>query len=168
MPNSVILIHAQPHAPSKPPEGAACNGCGLCCLAEPCPAGMIVSRRSGGACKALRWDEPGRRYRCGLVEAPTEVLRLGNGFAGRMLGRLVARLARRWISAGTGCDASFGVVGNVAAPTTVQGLDPPGFAGAADHGRPGLPSPAASAWGALPVAPVPARKRRSRRAPATT
>jgi len=38
----VILIH--PEAPAKPPLGAPCNGCGVCCLAEPCPVGVLVSR----------------------------------------------------------------------------------------------------------------------------
>ena len=26
------VVHIHPGAPPKPPEGAPCNGCGLCCL----------------------------------------------------------------------------------------------------------------------------------------
>jgi MinD superfamily P-loop ATPase len=83
----VILLH--PTAPAKPPLGAACNGCGVCCLAEPCPIGMLLSRRRSGACARLRWD--GQRYRCGALDG-----------ASRWRRRLVAR----WIGAGRGCDSS--------------------------------------------------------------
>jgi hypothetical protein len=83
----VIAIHAE--APAKPAVGAPCNGCGVCCLVEPCPLGVLVSRRRKGACAALRWDAPQRRYHCGIA-------------AGRSLW---ATLARRWIAAGRGCDS---------------------------------------------------------------
>lgn len=63
--------------------------------------GVLVSRKRTGACKALIWDDEGRRYRCGMVMAPDRFVPLG--------ARLVARLARRWIAAGTGCDASLHV-----------------------------------------------------------
>lgn len=72
--------------------GAPCNGCGLCCLAEPCPLGMLLSRRRRGACVALRWSEAEQRYRCGAVAHPW-----------------LGRLARRWIAAGAGCDADLQV-----------------------------------------------------------
>lgn len=68
--------------------GAPCNGCGVCCLAEPCPLGVLLSRRRSGACVALQWD--GTRYVCGALAAQ----------AGGIRGWLV----RRWISAGSGCD----------------------------------------------------------------
>jgi Fe-S-cluster-containing hydrogenase component 2 len=84
----VIAIHAD--APAKPPIGQACNGCGVCCLAEPCPLGALVSRRLSGACAALRWDGAGRHYRCGLVSQGRSWL---------------SALARRWIAAGRGCDS---------------------------------------------------------------
>jgi hypothetical protein len=94
MRKSVVRIQAEPAAPPKPAFRAPCNGCGLCCLCEPCPAGVLVSGRREGACAAVRWDEAGRVYRCGLV----------TGAPGPL-----AWLARRWISAGTGCDADFEV-----------------------------------------------------------
>ena len=87
----IIRIHAD--APLKPAMGDACNGCGVCCLAEPCPAGMLVSMKQSGACRALRWDAPARRYRCGLMQD-------GAGGATPW-----SWLARRLIASGAGCDS---------------------------------------------------------------
>ena len=70
------VVHLHPGAPPKPPEGAPCNGCGVCCLLEPCPLGMVLSRKRRGACVALRWQDDARQYRCGAVMAPKEVLQL--------------------------------------------------------------------------------------------
>ncbi len=101
MSRQVIRLH--PAAPSKPPEGASCNGCGVCCAVAPCPVGMLVSGRRTGACAALSWHSGASLYRCGLVGAPRAVLpRLP-----RALAPLVSRLARRWISAASGCDSSL-------------------------------------------------------------
>jgi hypothetical protein len=94
----VILLHAQ--APAKPAVGAACNGCGLCCAAAPCPLGVLVSRRRRGACQALQWDAPASRYFCGVVAEPGRWLRW-------LPAGLARSLARRWISAGSGCDAEI-------------------------------------------------------------
>lgn len=117
------IIHIEPLAPSKPLVGAPCNGCGVCCLAEPCPLGMVLSRRRVGACLALRWSATAQQYRCGAISATGEVL---NESLPKMLRwmapcltRLVARLARRWISAGVGCDSSLepsSVASSVAPP----------------------------------------------------
>ena len=85
----VILIH--PDAPPKPALGARCNGCGVCCLAEPCPVGVIFSRRLRGACVKLQWEAASQRYMCGLM----------TGAAWRR------RLVSRWIAAGKGCDAAL-------------------------------------------------------------
>ena len=88
---AIIRIHAD--APLKPAFGAACNGCGVCCLAEPCPVGMLVSLRGHGECRALRWDAARSRYRCGLLgTAP------GPNGPWR-------RWVRRVIAAGRGCDS---------------------------------------------------------------
>lgn len=101
------VIHIHPEAPAKPPEGQPCNGCGVCCLAEPCPVGVLVSRRTKGACKALVWSDSAGRYRCGLLGQDD-----GAGAGGR-LGRAGRWLWRRWvrrvIAAGIGCDAGFEV-----------------------------------------------------------
>lgn len=97
------VIHIHPDAPPKPALGALCNGCGVYCLAEPCPLGCVISRSRHGACDALRWDEAGRLYRCGAVSDPAGVLGPRWAWAAPWL----QRLAKRWISAGTGCDASL-------------------------------------------------------------
>ena len=101
MSRQIIRLH--PDAPAKPPQAAPCNGCGVCCAAEPCPIGALASGRRTGACAALWWNANRRHYRCGLVDAPRQVLpRLP-----RALAPLVSRLARRWISAASGCDSSL-------------------------------------------------------------
>ncbi|MDH5707684.1 MAG: hypothetical protein OEY75_01105 [Hylemonella sp.] len=104
------VIWVEPQAPAKPPVGQACNGCGICCLSEPCPLGMLLSRRRTGACAVLRWDEPKGRYVCTAVSDMPAMLRryapwLGVWARGRLAGGL-SRLARRWIASGSGCDCS--------------------------------------------------------------
>lgn len=95
----IILLH--PMAPPKPAVGQACNGCGVCCMAEPCPVGMVLSLRRRGACRRLRWDDAAQRYRCGLLQA------LAPGARAGWLSRTGARLTARWIAAGQGCDAEY-------------------------------------------------------------
>jgi len=89
----IIQIH--PDAPPKPAFGQACNGCGVCCLVEPCPLGVVLSRRLKAACVAVSWD--GARYVCGALPAQP------SGFIGKLGGWLV----KRWIAAGAGCDCSL-------------------------------------------------------------
>lgn len=106
-------IHIHQAAPQKPAEGATCNGCGVCCLTEPCPLGILLSGRRSGACDALRWSEEGVLYRCGAMTAPREVLR--HAFPrwlrpmAKGLSPLMARLAKRWVAAGQGCDSTLEV-----------------------------------------------------------
>jgi hypothetical protein len=97
------VIHIHPAAPAKPPEGSACNGCGVCCAAEPCPVGMLVSRRRHGACQALVWSDEAARYLCGLIAQPQRFVRPA------WLARGVSRLARRFVAAGIGCDSDLEV-----------------------------------------------------------
>ena len=96
----VIQIH--PAAPAKPAWGEPCNGCGVCCLAEPCPVGVLASRRRRGACAALEWVEPGG-YRCGVL------LSAGRLGGPRWVARAAQRLVRRLIAAGAGCDCDYDV-----------------------------------------------------------
>ena len=93
------VIYIRPEAPTKPAVGAACNGCGVCCLAEPCPVGMLVSRKRRGACDALAWDETQQRYRCGMMSA-------GQAWP-RWVRRPVRRWMQRFIAAGVGCDCDL-------------------------------------------------------------
>jgi len=97
-PHRVILIH--PDAPAKPSEGAACNGCGVCCAAEPCPLGVLLSRRVSGPCKVLMWDAENTRYTCGALSAPGIWLRW-------LPSALARRLVVRWIAASRGCDSDL-------------------------------------------------------------
>jgi hypothetical protein len=100
MPHAVIHLH--PSAPPKPAEGAACNGCGVCCAWQPCPLGVLASGHLHGPCAALRWDDAGNLYRCGLVQDPAAIWPA----LPRALRPAIERLARRWIAAGAGCDCS--------------------------------------------------------------
>lgn len=97
------VIAIEPASPPKPALGQPCNGCGVCCLSEPCPIGILVSRRRHGPCAAVLWEAAASRYSCGLASRPRAAL--GWRFAPDWLLRLFARLARRWISAGSGCDS---------------------------------------------------------------
>ncbi|TAK73324.1 MAG: hypothetical protein EPO01_06230 [Aquabacterium sp.] len=100
--HQVIQIH--PEAPAKPALGQACNGCGVCCLAEPCPLGQIISRKRHGACAALLWSQEQGRYLCGAVAQPQRWF--GSRWPARKLAaRVMSAWARRWISAGRGCDS---------------------------------------------------------------
>ena len=101
MSRQVIRLH--PAAPAKPPEAAPCNGCGVCCAAEPCPVGVLVSGRTTGSCAALSWNADAGLYRCGMVSDPATVL----PWLPRLLLPLSSRLARRWISAASGCDSNL-------------------------------------------------------------
>lgn len=102
-------IHIQSQAASKPALGAPCNGCGVCCLAEPCPLGMALSGRRVGACDALRWQAGSSIYRCGAITEPESVLRQALPWRLQWLAPLLWRLARRWIAADKGCDSSLEV-----------------------------------------------------------
>jgi len=105
------VIHIHPGAPAKPAEGQPCNGCGICCLAEPCPVGVLVSRRRHGACKALQWSDAGHRYVCGLMAARGEGL----------LARALTRLLSRWIAAGIGCDSDLEPSGQATSSANQRG-----------------------------------------------
>ena len=88
-------------APAKPAVGAACNGCGVCCAAAPCPLSTLLLRHRDGACPALQWQATAARYRCGLLAAPTHYLR----WLPAVAVPLFALLARRYLAIGAGCDS---------------------------------------------------------------
>ena len=96
------IVYLHDAAPGKPAVGEPCNGCGLCCAQETCPAGRLRFLQAGGPCPALEWHAPEQRYRCGLLSAPERYISClpisGRGWA--------KRLFARWISAGSGCDCS--------------------------------------------------------------
>ena len=106
-PLSGSVIWIQPEAPPKPAVGAPCNGCGVCCLAEPCPLGMLVSLKREGACRALVWSDADRQYRCSMLVHPSRYVGLRTLPPQGLLNRLIRRYARRMIAAGIGCDAAI-------------------------------------------------------------
>ena len=98
--NQAKVIYLHVLAPAKPPTGVPCNGCGVCCATQPCPLGMLLSRRLRGACVALSWSPERRRYLCGALAEPARWLPwLRPAWA--------EWLVRRWIAAGVACDADL-------------------------------------------------------------
>ncbi|MFM8756356.1 MAG: hypothetical protein ACKODU_04940 [Limnohabitans sp.] len=97
---TTIAIH--PLAPAQPQTGAPCNGCGVCCLAFPCPLGRVLSLRRLGRCSALRWSDTERRYLCGAITEPASTLPWGL----KWLAPRLSAVARRWIASGIGCDTT--------------------------------------------------------------
>lgn len=94
-----IAIH--PQAPAKPAYGKPCNGCGVCCAAEPCPVAMLLLGQWRGHCRALRWQASEQRYVCGMVSSPEHFL----PFLPKGLRPGLARWCARRIAAGSGCDS---------------------------------------------------------------
>ena len=102
------VIHIHPRAPQKPAEGTPCNGCGVCCMLEPCPIGVLVSRRIKGECKALTWSDQAGRYHCGVLARAYEQARPGvDGRKAPIWRRAWWRWVHRMIAAGVGCDAAL-------------------------------------------------------------
>lgn len=93
-----IRLHAA--VPPKPTFGAPCNGCGACCAAEPCPLSRVLLGHRAGSCPALTWGEADQRYYCGMAVTPDAYL----AWLPALLRKPAARLARRWIATGIGCD----------------------------------------------------------------
>lgn len=112
-----IALHRE--APDKPAPGAPCNGCGVCCAAEPCPASLLIFRRRRGPCPALEWHPQAApaRYRCGLMSDPQRHLRW-------LPAGLARRLFARWIAAGRGCDSDAEIDAGTKAETKAD-IPPP-------------------------------------------
>ena len=102
MRHRTIELHAA--APDKPAAGQPCNGCGVCCLLETCPAARLRFLQRHGPCPALEWSAAESRYLCGLLVRPARYLPLPP--RGEPLAR---RLLARWIAAGQGCDCQASI-----------------------------------------------------------
>jgi hypothetical protein len=100
--NDTQIIWIQRAAPEKPKLGLACNGCGVCCLAEPCPVALVFLWQKHGACRALEWDDVQHRYHCGLLRHPSRHITS----LPALLNPVFIRLSYRWIAAGKGCDST--------------------------------------------------------------
>jgi hypothetical protein len=94
------VIYLHPSSPAKPAVGQACNGCGVCCAAAPCPLGIVFTRRWRGRCSALEWNVTDQRHVCGALARPRHWLPW-------LPARWSAWAVRRWIAAGKGCDSSL-------------------------------------------------------------
>lgn len=102
---SSVVIELHTDAPAKPAAGEPCTGCGVCCALETCPLGRLRYLQRRGPCPALRWSADETRYHCGLLRAPAEHFPA----LPAALVPFAARLAARWISAGSGCDCDADV-----------------------------------------------------------
>ncbi len=96
------VIHLHRLAPAKPGIGQPCNGCGVCCALETCPAARLRFRQKQGPCPALEWQPAQSCYRCGLLTRPDYYL----AWLPRALNHGASRLFSRWITAGKGCDCN--------------------------------------------------------------
>lgn len=95
----IIIIHSD--APPKPDLGQGCNGCGVCCAAEPCPVSIALLWPHQAPCRALIWNEVEHRYLCGMVSHPAQFL----PWLPARFNLVASRLFKRWIAANTACDA---------------------------------------------------------------
>ncbi len=96
----IIKLHTL--APEKPVYGAKCNGCGICCAAEPCPVAHLLLWQFSGACRALQWEEAEQRYQCGMVIEPKKYLPQ----LPEWLSPLISKWSATRIAMDIGCDSN--------------------------------------------------------------
>lgn len=99
-------IEIHPLAPAKPTIGAPCNGCGVCCAAEPCPVSLVLLRPIKKPCVALEWDAQAKRYLCGMVMQPSHYL----SWLPSRFNLIATRVFKRWIAADQHCDADVTII----------------------------------------------------------
>jgi len=93
----VITIHSL----LKPRKGDACNGCGACCIAEPCALAREILGATKGRCPALETDA--ERSYCGIVRRPAHYM-FGEDAPASESGQVSALFASA-LGLGAGCDA---------------------------------------------------------------
>jgi hypothetical protein len=101
MKTTLQTIELHRDAPTKPALGERCNGCGVCCAAEPCPIAWVFLWQRKGSCRALEWHSESTRYVCGMVTNPTRHVR----WLPTKLDAPLARFCANRIAAGIGCDS---------------------------------------------------------------
>jgi hypothetical protein len=99
------IIHIHEQAPAKPTLGAPCNGCGVCCAAEPCPVSLALLWPHTAPCKALQWHEENKHYRCGMVVTPSRYIK----WLPKRFNQTASKVFKRWIAADTLCDSDVGM-----------------------------------------------------------
>jgi len=67
-----VLLHAA--APGKPSPGVSCNGCGVCCAAEPCPLSRVLLWHRRGSCPAI-WNGHTAERIVRILMGDTETIR---------------------------------------------------------------------------------------------
>lgn len=98
---AATIIWLNKAAPVKPALGLGCNGCGVCCAAEPCPVARLFLWQFHGACRALHWNEAQQRYYCGLLMQPETLL----WYLPDRLSPVFKRYVASRIAANTACDS---------------------------------------------------------------
>jgi hypothetical protein len=101
--NITQIVELDAAAPAKPKLSEPCNGCGVCCAAEPCPVALIFLFQRKGRCRALIWQEENSRYICGMVAAPQRYSLLIPASLSAVMGRFFSSR----IAAGIGCDSGI-------------------------------------------------------------
>src|ERR1043165_2494420 len=91
-------IGIKPGPPRKPPEGDACNGCGLCCAVQLCPIVIELLPDAQAPCPAMEFN--GERFWCGLIRRPSRYL--GTPLQSD---RVIGPMAGVELAIGQGCDA---------------------------------------------------------------
>jgi hypothetical protein len=91
-------------APEKPAEGHPCNGCGMCCAAEPCGIAVEFLGATEGPCPAMQFE--GGRFWCGMTRTPGAYMGAPD-FADGILGPMFAEA----LGIGRGCDSDAAPTG---------------------------------------------------------
>lgn len=85
----------------KPPHGAPCTNCGVCCMAVRCSISVSLFG-DGGPCPAL--EPSGEEYTCGVINNPG---RYAPALSERVGEDAVRAAAKTVLYVGEGCDARF-------------------------------------------------------------
>jgi hypothetical protein len=85
-------------APEYPGYGKNCNGCGLCCAAEPCEIARDFAGITEAPCRAMQFE--GGRFVCGMVKNPSRYMDTPD-FGGQIIGGMFAKA----LGIGRGCDS---------------------------------------------------------------
>ena len=104
--------------PAKPPFGAQCNGCGICCAIQPCKLAVDLLGATVGPCSAMEFDAG--RFWCGLVRSPGRYLNTPE-FGNELLSETIARS----LGVSKGCDADDGLDPALAAEPFEAASEPP-------------------------------------------